>query len=438
MNKVSVQYIENINYLLVSYEFFTHHLLKNPSLTLKIGSWTKEIPVKHSYEIDNMTLGIPTDLLPFYLPEALTYEIRVDKDTLHLGPIIGILNSSKSSKTLTRRKKNVLRTRLQNYTSINGVVFIFSLEDLDFEEKLVKGQYYAPNDEDEWIEATLPFPDSIYNRIRLPQQMSKKISNEIGDTLFNSNHFDKYKLWKVSSEDPIAHQYVPDSISYTETNDFFSIINKYPQVYIKPIRGMQGKGIIVARKNKDTIIFQTSNGQKTECQSTQDIVYYLETHLKDKFGYILQQGIDSLYKDQKVDFRFYFQKNAEMKWICQGVVGRIAKKDSVVTNYKHLKTLLSGNKAIRRLFKVDKKEANTILDSTIEKCKVVCELIDEKVGHYGDIAIDVILDRHKQPFILEINNRIYGTKSLKRLKKKKIYRQIRTTPLAYAKALAGF
>jgi predicted ATP-grasp superfamily ATP-dependent carboligase len=78
------------------------------------------------------------------------------------------------------------------------------------------------------------------------------------------------------------------------------------------------------------------------------------------------------------------------------------------------------------------------MESTIEKCKEVCKLIDQEIGHYGDLAIDVILDKEKHPYILEINNRIYGTKSLIKLGKRKMFKRIRTTPLAYAKALAGF
>lgn len=440
MNKVTVQYIDNINYLLVSKEFFTHYRISHPTLTLKIGSWTKDIPVKYSYQMESLRIGLPTDLLPFDLPDTLSYEVRLDDQTLHLGPFIGILNSSKSDKVLTTRKQKVLKTRLKNYQSINGLIYVFSLEDINFQEKLIRGHYYSPNEDDEaeWIEATLPFPDSVYNRIRLSHETRKELTSEIGDTLFNSTHFDKYKLWKVCSDDSIAKQLVPDSSSYTEPNDFFLMINNYPQVYIKPIRGMQGKGIIVAKKSGHSITFQSSKGEKTECFSLEEVAYFLGTNLTNKYGYILQQGIDSLYKDSKVDFRFYFQKNAEQNWICQGVVGRIAKKESVVTNYKHLKMLLPGKKAVKRLFKVNKEEATSILDSTIEKCKIVCELIDEKIGHYGDIAIDVILDSKKNPYILEINNRIYGTKSLKRLKKKKMYKQIRTTPLAYAKSLAGF
>ncbi|WP_456275324.1 YheC/YheD family endospore coat-associated protein [Bacillus sp. AK128] len=439
MKKVKIKYVQSGNQLLVSKEFFEHYNL-NTSLQLKLGSWSAEVVVTPDPQIEDTTLGISKELLPFDLPETLPYEINIEDHTLHLGPIIGILNSSKSSNTLGTSKRKVLKSRLKNFEDINGLIYVFSLEDLNFEDKLIKGHYFLPTNKEDrvWVEGTFPFPDSIYNRIRLNHKIRKSIIEITGNTLFNSTQFDKYKLWKVCSTDSLASQYVPDSMPYTEPNDFFEMINKHSHIYIKPIRGMQGKGITVAKKEKGSITFQTSNGHKTVCHFIEEIAYYLGKNLSNKHGYILQQGIDSLYKDKKVDFRFYFQKNPQKEWVCQGVVGRIATKDSVVTNYKYLSKLLTGKKAVRRLFKVNKNEANGIINSTIEKCKIVCNLIDEQIGHYGDLAIDVIIDKNKHPYILEINNRVYGTKSLKKLKKKKLFKKIRTTPIAYAKSLAGF
>ncbi|MBM7663074.1 hypothetical protein JOC85_003900 [Bacillus mesophilus] len=438
MQKIKIVYIDTENSVLIPDELINLYQINSAFLTIKVGCWSAEVPITSTNQLEQATIGIPKNLFPFDLPETLTYEIQFSNSILKLGPVIGILNSTESNNTLGKSKRKVLRTRLKSYDKISGLVYVFSLEDLDFEKQIISGYYYQPLGDEEWIKGSFPFPDAIYNRIRLPHNFRKDIIQITGPTLFNSTHFDKYKLWKVCSSNATAVSYVPDSVSYTEPNDFFFMINKYPTIYIKPIRGMQGKGIIVAKKENNHVTFQGSNGDRAICYSIEEIAYYLGQNLTNKFGYILQQGIHSMYKDKKVDFRFYFQKNFEKEWICQGVVGRIANKDSVVTNFKHLSMLLTGKEAIRRLFNVNKKQADKIIESTIEKCRAVCELIDQEIGHYGDLAIDVILDKEKKPYILEINNRIYGTKSLKRLGKSKMFNRIRTTPLAYAKALAGF
>jgi hypothetical protein len=59
------------------------------------------------------------------------------------------------------------------------------------------------------------------------------------------------------------------------------------------------------------------------------------------------------------------------------------------------------------------------------------------MGLYGDVAIDLTVDRNRKVWILEINKK-YSRKSLRRLGATHLLREILTGPLEYAKALAGF
>ncbi|UCZ52468.1 YheC/YheD family protein [Bacillus shivajii] len=58
-------------------------------------------------------------------------------------------------------------------------------------------------------------------------------------------------------------------------------------------------------------------------------------------------------------------------------------------------------------------------------------------GHFGDIAIDFILDIDLHVWILEINKR-YGYKSFSILEEPELFNEIIRNPFHYARALCGF
>ncbi|MFZ3587751.1 YheC/YheD family protein [Bacillus sp. DJP31] len=441
MKKATIFYYKYGESILVSKDFMENYQSDSTSIRLKVGNWSIEIPIEISLFLASNEIGIPENLIPFDLPISLSYEVTFLDNILHLGPLIGILLSKHPDKTLSKKRLKRLKMRLNEYQHLNGLIYVFSQAGIDHEKQIIKGHYYIPGknkEKEKWIEGIFPFPDSLYNRIRLTEKMSESLVSVLGKRVFNTKHFDKAQLWKVCSSDELARSYVPDSIPYSGIEVLIEMINMHKHVYIKPIRGMQGKGIIVAKKSGDTTTFITNDGTRIVCHNLEEITIFTTNYLNNRFGYILQQGIDARYEKHKVDFRFYFQKDQNANWVCQGVVGRIAHEDSIVTNYKYLSQVLSGSKAIQLLFNVNEVEATEIINTTALKCRYVCDLINQKLGHYGDVAIDVILDSDRSPYILEINNRIYQTQSLNKLNEIELLTRISTTPLAYAKTLAGF
>ncbi|MBE4907585.1 YheC/YheD family protein [Bacillus luteolus] len=423
----------------LSKNFIQEFNLTSKVVTLKIGQWSKQFNIIESNVLSDDTIGLPKSKIPFTLPANLTYEIKVEDNMIHIGPIIGILAKQKSNFKQYEFKK--YNSRLRNYNEINGVVFLCSEAGINMEERTIKGYYYNPNARNKkmkWQEGIFPYPDSFFKRVRIQKVLQKELLNQMGDTIFNSHYFDKLKLWEVCSGDSEAKKLLPESRFYKNQEDIEDMVEKHDQVYIKPIRGMQGIGIIRIEKKDDQYIITDGEGNKVKFPSINNTMDYLNTKLTNKHGYILQQGIPTLYKDKHTDFRFYFQKNKNKEWICQGTVGRVAKENRIVTNYKHLSGLLSGNKAIQLLFQTDSNHAQEILNKTIEDCMIICQLIEKEMGHYGDIVFDVVIDENKKTWVLEINNRIYGLKSLQRLKKFKMLRKILTTPIEYAKALTNF
>lgn len=405
-------------------------------ITLKLGQWSKQFQVTISNRVLSDTIGLPKLKIPFTIPTSLKYEMKFEDNTLHIGPLIGLLVKQKHT-AFSQKDFSNYSNRLQIYNKINGIVFLCSEEGINMDEQTIKGYYFTPNAE-KWKEGIFPYPDSMFKRVRIQKTLLKDLQETMGDTIFNSVYFNKFKFWEVCSKDSKAKHLVPESKIYKKPEDVETMIKKYNQVYIKPIRGMEGKGISRIERQGNQFLFTNCLGDKLPLQTMDDTMNYLNKQLPTKNNYILQQGLQSLYRDRHLDFRFYFQKNKNQEWICQGSVARLAKKNRIVTNLTHLSKLLPGHQAIQMLFQTDANHAREILNTTIEDCKIVCHVIDSKIGHYGDIVFDVIIDQNKQTWILEINQRIYGLVSLRKLKKYKTIRKIRTTPIEYAKSLTNF
>ncbi|WP_212773352.1 YheC/YheD family protein [Polycladomyces abyssicola] len=177
---------------------------------------------------------------------------------------------------------------------------------------------------------------------------------------------------------------------------------------------------------------------KTASILTKRQVVDLLNQLKDRKTYLIQQAVQMKYGKSPVDFRVYMQKDSRQQWTCKGMVARIAKAGSIVTNLGYLDRLMYPDEAIQKVYQLNHDEAKSLERQIREVCCNVCNTLDRlSVGLYGDVAIDPTVDRNRKVWILEINKK-YGCKFLELLGDTHLLREILTGPLKYAKALAGF
>lgn len=228
----------------------------------------------------------------------------------------------------------------------------------------------------------------------------------------------------------------PETKELTEVEQLDQMLRKHQTVYLKPPKGEGGRGILnVTMDGQGNYVFVNQNDIKTNIGEQADLILLLEKYIRR--NYIIQQGVSTTIGDRNVDFRVYTQKNGLKQWECQGMIGRVAKKNKIVTNLKYVEKLLSGNEAIKYLFGINHQEASQLQAKIYDKCKTVCKELDKCVGNYGDVAIDCIVDQNYNVWILEVN-KLYGYDSLAKVKNYNLRRLLFVTPFRYAKALAGF
>lgn len=404
---------------------------------IEFGAWRKEMDIVCDDQLPPDTIGISDrEDIPFQIPDHLSYDIIIEKRVIKIGPVIGFLISKKN---LTPKRLNKYLSRFRDYHKINGLLFLCDQDSINVQERTIEGFYFNPDmnrKENRWVYGKFPYPGAFYKRKSMKKSIYNDLVSVIGDRVFNSYHFNKWELWELLPETSPSHQYLPATEKFQGIEQLERMIEQFEMIYLKPQRGSEGKGIICITKSKQGYIVKESKQSPKVIARLSDLSSYLYEMLDRK--YIIQQGIDSTFNDRRVDFRVYMQKNGEMQWKAQGMIARIAKEGSMITNLKYTDQILSGHVGIKKIFNLNDYSALKVEERIHQACYEICSEIDGVIGNYGDLALDVVVDHDYNIWILEVNNKTYGFSSLKKISEGDVFFRCKTTPFEYAKALCGF
>ncbi len=249
--------------------------------------------------------------------------------------------------------------------------------------------------------------------------------------------------------------FIPETRRYS-LDHLTELLDVYGTVYIKPDRGTYGIGVMRAErrivhlspggqtKNRD------SAGEEAEEPGTQEQIMYVLRYAKDAEvyssaaelhnailpklkgrPYLVQQGIDLLkYHERPFDLRVLTQKTPSGGWETTGMLGRVAAPQKVVTNYHNGGSIFS----VDALFKEHMNPGETA--GMIQQLKSLGVRIGNQLetAYPGlkEIGLDVALDQHHDPWLLEVNT-LPAIMVFKTFPDKSIYRKIRRYAIAYGR-----
>lgn len=407
-------------------------------LIIHFGAWRREFTVEIGDNLPNDTLGVSEKIFDnFSIPESLEYEHRLTGRNLHLGPVIGICLYS-SRKAFTDERFVKLEDYLTDYSLLKGLIFVCSLDGFDLESKTIAGYYYDPsNPTRPWVSAKLPYPAALYRKTGMSRRIYDDLISVIGDKVFNTYFFDKWELWEELSaiDDIRLHLPYTERVSSLEALD--RMLATFGSVYLKQESGEKARGIIKVEKDGADYLFSYRFREQKRFGETSKLQQFLQ-ELGNKH-YLMQQGLNMpRYENRNIDFRVIMQKNYHQQWQASGIIARFGKKNSVVTNFLLAGYAKEGTEALELAYGLDKRQAFLVREEIVHVCQTACRHLEQRLGHYGDLGIDVIVDNHLHVWILEINKLHDHGFPLYAIDDQLMYYRVVTTPLAYAKALAGF
>mgnify|MGYP001283799668 FL=1 len=325
----------------------------------KFGALTTQVTVVADGRANEMKMGealarqtgLPagTSLLIDYQPAS---------GTIRVGPLIGVLMSRISRLHPDKpfgSNDDFCRELYDTCRTVGGFVYFFTPNDISSKSATLSG--WIPHGT--WRRGRFPVPDVVYNRLttrRLEnspkvRQFVKGAKLRYHTHIFNEKFLDKSEVFQALGKVPALQPFLPESHSLTSSQRFIAMLNKYPTVFLKPVRGSLGKGIIrISRLDKGAFQCQTLSMSGTKVRSFRSasaLIKMLAGKIKTR-RYQIQQGIDLIHvRNRPVDFRALVQKNIAGEWELTSIVGRVAGNNQFVSNLARGGTLYPARTALR-------------------------------------------------------------------------------------------
>lgn len=349
-------------------------------------------------------------LIPFNFTIRVMY--NRDNTELRLGPLLGILFS---------KEKFALADDGDSYTLFckeafeaahltGSFCYVTTLDKIRLDGREASGWILKNG---EWKEYKLPLPNVFYNRLsnRLQEksgedyEMLQKIKDH-GVGIFNERFLDKWDVYQQLSLTP-AQQYLPMTKKYNTPRLLQSMLRTYPVLYLKPIHGSEGRGIIrLLRNTQGYIMDQTtlSSYDRQHFKKLSKMVKYLSPKLRKK-TYLIQQGIDFIeWNGATIDFRALLQKNRFGNWKIISLIARMGNPRTFVSNLAQGGKLESAAKLLKQM----KAQFSNLPNAKEMKTAAVeiANFLDAGLdGNYGELGIDLGVDTTGRIWLIEVNSK---------------------------------
>ncbi|NLN86549.1 MAG: YheC/YheD family protein [Syntrophomonadaceae bacterium] len=376
--------------------------------------------------------------------------LRYDRENeaLHIGPLIGVLidflpNREEYDPKSIQAELIYLST-LGN--KLPGQCFIFTPGGINWDSQTVTGYVWRHGgmERRRWSSARYPLPDVVYDRIstRRAQTRSKKIRLRLMNMphlhYFNPSFLNKWRVHQLLAENPELHQYLPETHILNQ-NNLEVMAEMYKVLYIKPSNGSLGSRIIKTNVGKNKLHYTIYNHGRRSGQADNVAELLRATKItRGKRDYIVQQGIDlNTYHGSPFDLRIIIQKNGQGKWLISKKFARVAPRGSSIANLSRGGTAQTSRRVLSRIFQGNRPLIKSVNEELRHLCLTVAETLEASVQQtYGELGLDVGIDKRGHPWIIEVNSK--PRKTTVTSWSKVIVRNTFQRPLQYAIYLAGF
>ncbi|WP_245995846.1 YheC/YheD family protein [Paenibacillus taihuensis] len=207
----------------------------------------------------------------------------------------------------------------------------------------------------------------------------------------------KWKKTAALLKDSNLSDYVPETVRMSNVS-LRTLLKKYEMVYIKPVAGSFGIGVMRVKRTEEGYQFQV----KERVRSFKDFDNMYRSILKNtnKKNYLVQKGIHLLkHNGRRFDLRVMAQYAPNRRWETTGIIGRVAAKNKIVTNFHSGGTIVTANRLLSGHTDAVEEKLTSLSKLGVTAGKAMQRAFP---GVYV-IGLDVALDKSLRPWILEVN-----------------------------------
>lgn len=230
----------------------------------------------------------------------------------------------------------------------------------------------------------------------------------------------KWLKTKILLKHPRLSQLIPTTVMYSRES-LNTMLNKHKMVYVKPVNGSCGNGVIKVIKYSETK-YAYHSGTSPRSFTTFSGLYSALGARKLNRPYLIQQGIHLLkYQERIFDIRIMIQKNEVKKWEVSGYIGRLAHPQKVVTNFHNSGKPLPLETLLSPYLKGDKKKE--YIRKLVNTGYEVADAFQKKHPGFKELGLDIGIDTDMKPWIIEVNT-YPDAYIFNQLKEKKMFRRV--------------
>ncbi|QHW30647.1 YheC/YheD family protein [Paenibacillus rhizovicinus] len=326
-------------------------------------------------------------------------------------PVLGILTLYLNDRGLMEEKP--IYERMTTAGKNLGLdIFVFTPADVNYAQNRINAHMYDTTTKS-WSRKWRSFPHMIYDRCRIQKshrfvQLSHFRKKYGHLTFLNRVLRNKWTVYKTLNREEKFRPHLPLTRYYDGQSDLTELIRKYPLVYLKPINGTGGRGILRIEKEQSGSYLIQGRDQSRRIVSPQRVGLtgihnrLAKWNLRENH-YLVQQGIQLKLANGRVhDYRMLVQKNRSGEWEVTGCAGRIGPSGSITSN------LHGGGQAVKMKTLLNDWIKNEELAASVkqkaEELGVdIAAHLERSYGRLCELALDLAIDRKGQIWLLEVN-----------------------------------
>ncbi len=319
-------------------------------------------------------------------------------------------------------------------------VFVFTPQDVNESKSLVRGLFYNPAT-GLWSRKWTAMPALIFDRSRIQtshryDQLLKFRSRHKDGGFLNRPLRNKWAIHALLAKDVRFSSYLPKTVLYGSVRDVKDMLKSCPIVYVKPVNGTGGRGILRIQRDKNGRLLLQGRTPSREIITPRRVQperlnHFFAEWLQPKTKYIVQQGIQLKLNNGRVhDYRLLVQKDGAGEWKVTGCAGRIGAPGSITAN------LHGGGRAVKMdvLLKDWIQDDNRIsaIKQEVERFGLdIAQYLELCYGALCELAVDIAIERNGRIWMIEVNPKP-AREVFSRAGEAEVYRNAIIRPLEYA------
>jgi hypothetical protein len=389
----------------------------NQSVILQYGAFKKEVTVIPVARLNGIRLHEAlAERLGLHQGIQLCMRYKPRMRMLRIGPLIGVLISriyTKDSEKPFGAITSFCRELTDACAKFGAFTYFFIPDDIQSTPQIVHGWNFSGK----WHKKTFPAPDVVYNRLTSRklenkpdvQQFMTDVKTRFGSVVFNEKYLDKTEVFEALKKETSLHKYLPESYLFKNFPMLKSMMARHSTLFLKPITGSLGKGIIRISKipNAEYLCsYNTLNGVVNKTFASLPLLFANISGKIKHSPYQIQQGLKLIeVNGNPVDFRVLVQRNGAGEWSVTSSVARTAGNDNFVSNLARGGTLGKVQEVVGRsdLSSAFKTNLNDKLSTAALQ---LAKGIETQIpSHFAELGIDLAADKFGKVWLIEVNSK---------------------------------